>query len=231
MSIVPFSHIDDRETSTINLNQQQTSFMWYQLLIEILKQMPLTNISRNDLLHECRIEYADDKREIDRIQEFSNTYNSDNVIQCYTKEENEVSFTIGTIFEINIVEELSDTIWHVKLTLCDDDNDLNRIDDDNDLKCEIDHISDISFLVKIFIYINELGKAKDLYNLILTDLPSDHRDRISIKNNIGAIHFGNGQYCDALKYYRQALKISRLLIPKDFITLSTILNNIEHAYN
>ncbi|CAF4611916.1 unnamed protein product [Rotaria socialis] len=134
----------------------------------------------------------------------------------YTKEEN---------------EELSDTIWHVKLTLCDDDNDLNRIESIDYLKSEIDHRLDISFLAKLFIDINELDKAKDLYNLIVKDLPSDHCDRVSIKTNIGTIHFGNGQYCDALKYCRQALKINRLLMPKDFITLSMILNNIGHAYN
>jgi len=49
--------------------------------MEISKQMPLTTISRNDLLKECRAEYSDDEIELYKIQEFADNYHSDNVIR------------------------------------------------------------------------------------------------------------------------------------------------------
>ncbi|CAF4636217.1 unnamed protein product, partial [Rotaria sp. Silwood2] len=152
MSIAPLLHINEREMSSRNLNKEQALFMWYQLLIEILKRI-------------------------------------------YTKTENEVLFTLGAIFQINFVEELTDSIWHVKLTLCDNnETDLNLNELIDNLKSDIVDIPDTSSLAKILIEINELDKAKYLLNLILKDLPLDHCDRISIKNNIRTIHFTNGNY-------------------------------------
>jgi hypothetical protein len=70
--IIPISIISEKqiseETSIQNLNKEETLFMWYQLLIEILNRMPLTSISRKDLLNQCRQEYEKDEIELRKIQ-------------------------------------------------------------------------------------------------------------------------------------------------------------------
>ncbi|CAF2772499.1 unnamed protein product [Rotaria sp. Silwood2] len=256
MSIVPSFNFSIGETSFQNFNKEQDFFLWYQLLIELLKQLPSTSVSQNNLLAECRLKYFDDTTQLRKIQEFEDTYDSTNVIEwyirvaflyrllnkalrtkniliifqfrfvlidlynclaqlhesyisslrsqketiselvmfhgqgltvaelqslkdningrisinsffftstwneiplhfagnalersliesiffeihcsvknyltkpfAYLEKEEKVLFTMGTIFQINFVEKLTDQIWHVKLTLCDDDNDLIR---------------------------------------------------------------------------------------------------------
>ncbi|UJR17217.1 hypothetical protein I4U23_004112 [Adineta vaga] len=355
------------EISIRNLNKQHALFMWYQLLIETLKRMPLTLVSRNELLAECRVEYSNNQIELCKIQEFADTYNSDNVIGWYTRDsflyrllnralrsqdiriiynfrfvlvdlhncltqlhskhihslktkpetssvltvyrgqglpveelqnlkdnidgriamnsflsaslssdialgftgngtgrpmvesvlfeincptkeysskpfaniqnyshlktENEILFTLGTVFQIDSVEILTDEIWHVKLTLYDEDDDMDRNELIDNLKSDIKDTSEVSTLAKLLIEINEIDKAEYFYHLILKDLPLNHCDRIAVQNNIGAIHASKGDYKTALKCYKQSFKLSQTLLPYDFVTVSMILNNIGYVYN
>ncbi|CAF4090790.1 unnamed protein product [Rotaria sp. Silwood2] len=85
ITVVPEKKLK-KETSCYNLNEEEALFMWNQLLIEILNRMPLTSISRKDLLNECREEYQGDNIELCKIQEFEDTYNADNVIEWYTRD-------------------------------------------------------------------------------------------------------------------------------------------------
>ncbi|CAF1459956.1 unnamed protein product, partial [Rotaria sordida] len=81
MNIVPTLTSDTGETSSRNLNKEQALFMWHQLLIEVLKRMPPTSVSQNDLLTECRLEYSGNNTELRKIQDFEDTYDADNVIE------------------------------------------------------------------------------------------------------------------------------------------------------
>ncbi|CAF3399725.1 unnamed protein product, partial [Rotaria sp. Silwood2] len=82
MSIVPSFNFSIGETSFQNFNKEQDFFLWYQLLIELLKQLPSTSVSQNNLLAECRLKYFDDTTQLRKIQEFEDTYDSTNVIEC-----------------------------------------------------------------------------------------------------------------------------------------------------
>ncbi|CAF3999473.1 unnamed protein product [Adineta steineri] len=360
ISIIPAKQSSE-ETSMRNLDEEKTLFMWYQLLIEILNRMPLTSISRRDLLNQCRHEYREDKIELNRIQEFENTYNADNVIEWYTRDaflyrllnralrtrdisiifqfrfvlvdlhnrlknlhieyiqsldktkaltvyrgqgltlaelnklkdningrvamnsfistslssavavdfagngtgrpliesvlfeiecpvklskqpfvniqkyshlktENEVLFTIGTIFRIKSVELFTDDIWFVKLILCEDE--INLIKDEliDDLKYEMDETTDILTLAKFLFEMGDLNKAEEFYTLLFDELPTDHPDVITIKNDLGGIYREKGEYLKALKNHKQALKLQKLLIPYDFVQLAAIYNDIGYVY-
>ncbi|CAF5050239.1 unnamed protein product, partial [Rotaria sp. Silwood1] len=85
ITVVPEKKLK-KETSCYNLNEEEALFMWNQLLIDILNRMPLTSVSRKDLLDECRQEYQGDNIELCKIQEFEDTYNADNVIEWYTRD-------------------------------------------------------------------------------------------------------------------------------------------------
>jgi len=363
--MIPISIISAKKTkeeiSTQNLNEEETLFMWYQLLIEILNRMPLTSISRKDLLNQCRKEYENDEIELRKIQEFENRYNADNVIEWYTRDtflyrllnralrtrdisiifqfrfvlvdlhnrlldlhvkyiqsldkttslivyrgqgltitelnkmkdningriamnsftstslssaialdfagngtgrpviesvlfeiecpvkssrkpyaniqeysylktENEILFTIGTIFRIESVEQYTDNIWLVKLILCEDE--INLIKDEliDELKSEINETADILTLAKFLFEMDDLDKAEEFYNLMLNELPSDHPDRITIKNDLGGIYREKGEYLQALKSHKQALKLHRLLMPYNFVQRSAIYNDIGYVY-
>ncbi|CAF3870900.1 unnamed protein product [Rotaria sp. Silwood1] len=286
--------VKKEEKSVHDLSKEEASFIWYGLLIEILNRMPLTSVSRKDLLNECRKEYQEDPIELRKIQEFEETYNTDNVIEWYTRDaflyrllnralrtrdisiifrfrfvlvdlhhrltylhnkyiqslddtksltvyrgqglkidelndlknningriamnsfisaslssevaldfagngtgrplfesvlfqiecpiktstkpfaniqkysylktEDEILFTIGAIFQIESVEQLTDKIWLVTLILCEDE--INSIKDEliDSLKSEIDETADVLTLAKFLLEMDDLDKAEEFY--------------------------------------------------------------------
>ncbi|CAF1457204.1 unnamed protein product [Rotaria sp. Silwood1] len=86
ISIVPSLNFPTGEIPLQNLNKEQASFLWYQLLIKVLKRIPSTSVSHNDLLTKCRLEHSNNNIKLGEIQEFEDTYNSDNVIAWYTRD-------------------------------------------------------------------------------------------------------------------------------------------------
>jgi len=73
---------------------------------------------------------------------------------------------------------------------------------------------------------DDLDKAEEFYTLILNELPYDHPDIITIKNDLGGIYREKGEYLKALKNHKQALKFHQLLMPYDFVQRSAIYNDI-----
>ncbi|CAF4046364.1 unnamed protein product, partial [Rotaria sp. Silwood1] len=323
--------VKKEEKSVHDLSKEEASFIWYGLLIEILNRMPLTSVSRKDLLNECRKEYQEDPIELRKIQEFEETYNTDNVIEWYTRDAflyrllnralstrdisiifrfrfvlvdlhhrltylhnkyiqslddtksltvyrgqglkidelndlknningriamnsfisaslssevaldfagngtgrplfESVLFLIESIFQIESVEQLTDKIWLVTLILCEDE--INSIKDEliDSLKSEIDETADVLTLAKFLLEMDDLDKAEEFYTLLLNELPTDHPDVITIKNDLGGVYREKGQYLQALETHQQALNLHRLLMPSDFVQRAAIFNDIGYVY-
>ena len=148
----------------------------------------------------------------------------------YFKTEDEILFTIGAIFKIESVEQLTDQIWVVTLILCEDE--INPIKDEfiDTLKSEIDETADILTLAKFLLEMDDLDKAEEFYTLLLNELPSDHPDVITIKNDLGGIYREKGQYLQALETHQQALNLHRLLMPSNFVQRAAIFNDIGYVY-
>ncbi|CAF4008490.1 unnamed protein product [Rotaria sp. Silwood1] len=366
ISIVPSLNFPTGEIPLQNLNKEQASFLWYQLLIKVLKRIPSTSVSHNDLLTKCRLEHSNNNIKLGEIQEFEDTYNSDNVIAWYTRDaflyrlinkalkekdiivmykfrfvlidlhdrlvqlhgayinslkshestiselvvfhgqgltltelqnlkgnikgrismnsflvastsreiallsagngsgrqvvesvffeihcpimnyftkpfahiqqysysktKDEILFSIGTVFHLAFVETLTDQLWHVKLILCNNENDVNLNGPVDNLKSYIENAPEISILTDLLLSMNEIDKVKHFNYMILKDLPFDHCDRIHVQKNIGKICLFEGNYSAALKHFKQALQISRKLRPQDFSSISSIMNNIGYVY-
>ncbi|CAF4904883.1 unnamed protein product, partial [Rotaria sp. Silwood1] len=77
---------------------------------------------------------------------------------------------------------------------------------------------------------NDLDKAEEFYTLLLNELPSDHSDVITIKNDLGGIYRENGEYLQALQNHKEALKLHRLIMPHDFVQRAAIYNDIGYVY-
>ncbi|CAF1382373.1 unnamed protein product [Rotaria sordida] len=75
-----------KETSIRDLTNEQATFMWFQLLLEILLQMPQTIDSKNEMMNECLLNYENDEIEKKKIIEFQQTYSSDTCIRWYTRD-------------------------------------------------------------------------------------------------------------------------------------------------
>ena len=76
----------DNKVSTINLNQLEPSFMYTQLMKEILLEMEDDTTSIPIFTDYCRRIYKDNKCQLDIIDEFEYTYQSETAIWWYTRQ-------------------------------------------------------------------------------------------------------------------------------------------------
>ncbi|CAF0967163.1 unnamed protein product [Didymodactylos carnosus] len=84
-----FNLFDQQKQKTVrDLSNDSASFLWYQLLIDVLKQMPQTDNAEQEMLSYCRSYYEinDDKNELKKIELFYQTYKSNKAIEWYTDE-------------------------------------------------------------------------------------------------------------------------------------------------
>ncbi|CAF3863157.1 unnamed protein product [Rotaria sp. Silwood1] len=150
-------------------------FMWNQLLSEILNRMPLTSISRKDLRNKCRLEYQGDDIEWYTRDAF--------LYRLLNRELKTRDISITFRFRFVLVD------LHNRLSSLHTKYELNSIKDKliDELKFEIDQTADILTLARFLYQMNDLDKAEEFYTLLLNELPSDHSDVITIKNNLGGI--------------------------------------------
>ncbi|CAF1249321.1 unnamed protein product, partial [Didymodactylos carnosus] len=74
------------EISINSLNQQQATFIWFQLLTDVLLYQPkITNKAYSKMLEECRHYYKDNSTAQKSIDEFETEYTSDKAILWYTR--------------------------------------------------------------------------------------------------------------------------------------------------
>ena len=84
--VVAFSLFDQKQKSIRNLSKNSASFIWYQLLIDVLKNMPHDEESKSHMLAVCEDFYASKKDELLKISQFRQTYTRDAAIWWYTDE-------------------------------------------------------------------------------------------------------------------------------------------------
>ena len=67
-----------------DLASESVAFLWYEMLIYLLKQMPQDERAKDDMLKMCCEYYQGSKKDLQKIEEFRSNYTSDKVIQWYT---------------------------------------------------------------------------------------------------------------------------------------------------
>ncbi|CAF4155923.1 unnamed protein product [Didymodactylos carnosus] len=172
------------------------------------------------ILFEIRINTNIDTKPYANIKELS-----------FIKDEDEVLFSIGTIFRIESVEKQTETkIWDVKLILNSDDDEQMKVLS-KQISEEADGGSDLNMLGFLLIQIGEYAKAERYFRrLINNTLPNDP-DMDMLYNNIGAVYNDQGEYSQALTCYQQALEIRLKALGPNHPTVATTYNNIGAVYN
>ncbi|CAF0891661.1 unnamed protein product, partial [Didymodactylos carnosus] len=68
-------------------NKQEASFMYFQLLTDILIQMDdIQKNAKKDMIDECREQYTGNKQELTVIDDFEENYSSDKAVWWYTRD-------------------------------------------------------------------------------------------------------------------------------------------------
>ncbi|CAF1193842.1 unnamed protein product [Didymodactylos carnosus] len=70
-----------------DLTKESGSFIWHQLLKEVLQKMPSGDKNaKEEMLEKCRLYYRGNKKELQNIEEFEKSYSVDNAINWYTRD-------------------------------------------------------------------------------------------------------------------------------------------------
>lgn len=83
---IAVSLFQQTETLSRDLMKQSVSFLWHQLLIGVLNQMPQDERSKSEMLTLCEQYYRQNESELGNIREFRQDYDKDKAIHWYTKE-------------------------------------------------------------------------------------------------------------------------------------------------
>jgi tetratricopeptide (TPR) repeat protein len=81
-----YNLFDEKQKSTRDLTKESASFLWHQMLINILKQIPQNQTLYDEMLNKCLDYYQTNRYELDQIELFRQNYKREQVIQWYTNE-------------------------------------------------------------------------------------------------------------------------------------------------
>ncbi|CAF0820457.1 unnamed protein product [Rotaria sp. Silwood1] len=148
----------------------------------------------------------------------------------YFHAEEEILFSMHTIFRITQVKENQDHIWQIKLDLVSD-KDLQIGELIKRMRSEIGDGSATDRLARLMVTFGEFGKAETVYNLVLGSIPNDDEKALAcIYNQLGYTQYKQGNHSQALTSYEDALKIQEKLRPSTDLDLANTYNNIGLLY-
>jgi tetratricopeptide (TPR) repeat protein len=149
-------------------------------------------------------------------------------------DEEEILFSMHTIFRIGEIEQLQDRLWQIDLILTnDDDQELRNLTEY--IKLEIESGTGWQKMGQLLTKMGEFDKAIEIYNTLLETIP-DITDEETITsvinnyNNIAAAYEGKGDSSTALSYYEKALQIEEKFYPDKDARLAITYNNMAVAY-
>jgi tetratricopeptide (TPR) repeat protein len=149
--------------------------------------------------------------------------------KSFMKDEDEILFSLGTIFRIESVECLNQYIWIINLTLSGDE-DLQIQNLRQYFQEKLDQILSINDLGDFLYKIGDYHRAQCYYRILLNKYPSDHRDLVMIYCNMGVLEHCQDNYREASNYFTTALLLlSNSLLSmndRDHTDLATINYNL-----
>ncbi|CAF4291026.1 unnamed protein product, partial [Adineta steineri] len=149
----------------------------------------------------------------------------------YYKEEEEILFSMHTVFRVNAIKRMdnSNQLYQVELKLTSDDDQQLRLLTDR-LREEAGGDNGWERLGNLLLKIGQFNKAEELYNVLL-EQTSDEGGKQHYYNQLGFIHLNQGDYEKAIWYYEQGLEIQQNTLPPNHLDLATSYNNIGSVYD
>jgi tetratricopeptide (TPR) repeat protein len=150
----------------------------------------------------------------------------------YFPEEDEVLFSMHTVFRIHDIKSMGENqrLFQVDLTLTGEN-------DDKDLRKLTDHIREETFpneegwyrLGLVLRQMGQLQKSQEVYQVLL-DEATNESDKAPIYHQIASAKVDQGEYKEALSYYEKALEIYKKHLPPNHPSLAASYNNIGEVY-
>ncbi|CAF0745218.1 unnamed protein product [Adineta ricciae] len=148
--------------------------------------------------------------------------------------EDEILFSMHTVFRINEITEIDDRLWEVNLTLTnDDDPELKRLTDY--LRNEIGVVSGWYRMGTLMCRMGKFDKAIEIFTMSLDKKLNDDMDvnrilQASVNLQLIEAHQLAGNYSKSLSYLEEELEKYRNLLPPDHLFVAMIHSSIGRIY-
>ncbi|CAF3862161.1 unnamed protein product [Adineta steineri] len=148
----------------------------------------------------------------------------------YFKEEDEILFSMHTVFRVNAIKQIDNKkqLYQVELELTSDDDQQLRLLTDR-IRKEADGTG-WQRLGKLLVTIGQFNKAEELYNVLL-EQTLDDSEKALYYNQLGSIHRNQGDYEYAIWSHEKALEIREKTLPSNHPNLAISYNNIGSVYD
>ncbi|CAF0917433.1 unnamed protein product [Adineta steineri] len=149
----------------------------------------------------------------------------------YFKEEDEILFSMHTVFRVNAIKQIDNKkqLYQVELQLTSDDDQQLRLLTDR-IREEAGDGTGWHKLGNLLLTIGQFNKAEELYNVLL-EQTLDESKRAIYYNQLGSVHLYQGDYEKAIWYNEQGLEIEQKTLPSNHPDLATSCNNIGTVYD
>ena len=143
-----------------------------------------------------------------------------NDLSYYGNKEEEILFSMHTIFRIMEVKEGNEGIWNVKLKSAnDEDRQVGQLMEK--MRGEMDQVSAVDRFVRLTTTIDQYSKADEFYHLLLETLSQTNEKLLAcIYRQLGYIKFKQGKLLEVKPWYDRALKIQEKLHPSSELELA-----------
>ncbi|CAM4937122.1 unnamed protein product [Rotaria socialis] len=144
--------------------------------------------------------------------------------------ENEILFSMHTVFRINKIEQITDYLWSVDLALTSDtDGQLQRLA--QRLRKEIEGQNQLHRLGNLLIRMGEFDKAEEIFKTLLETTSNVDLEQVtSFYNQLGCICKEKGNFSSALSYHQKAQEIQQKIAVPNHSALANIYNNIGEVH-
>ncbi|CAF3918870.1 unnamed protein product [Adineta steineri] len=144
--------------------------------------------------------------------------------------EDEVLFSMHTVFRVGAIQQMDNNnqLYQVELKLTSDDDQQLRLLTDW-IREEAAGITGWQRLGHLLLKIGQFNQAEELYNALLKQA-SDESEKALYYNQLGGVHFNQGNYEKAARYFEQGLEICQKALPSKHSHLATSCNNIGSVY-
>jgi tetratricopeptide (TPR) repeat protein len=150
----------------------------------------------------------------------------------YFQAEDEVLFSMHTVFRINAIKPLGENqrLIQVDLTLMgeDDDKDLRVLTD----RIRVETFPDSEGWYRLGLMLFKMGqfqKSQQVYEVML-EQTTDESEKGAIYGQLGTMKRNQGEYKEAITYYEKGLEIKKKTLPANHLSLAVSYNNIGLVY-
>jgi tetratricopeptide (TPR) repeat protein len=153
-------------------------------------------------------------------------------VSYYEAEEEEILFSMHTVFRIDDIKKIANNkrLYQVTLTLTSDN--------DRQLQTLTELIREETSptakgwyrLGELLLKLGQYGKAEQLYSAVLEQTPSS-KEQADIYYQLGRINNFQDDYEKAILFYEKALEIDQKSLPSNHLSLANTYNNIGAVYD